>query len=524
MRLPDSEMTIPSVLQRAASMFGALEAIVEPPDRVTFDEVATLVDERARAFIASGVEPGDRVALWAPNGLEWILMSFAVYATGAVLVPINTRFKGEEAGHILDKSGAKILLTVTNFLSNNYVQLLEGVEGLDALEQTVVFAGSAPVGTVDFGDFLQRAKAIDPRESARRAAGVRASDISDIIFTSGTTGLPKGVILTHGASVATYEQWNQRVGTRQGDRMIVVYPFFHTAGLKSGVLAAFLRGITLVPHAVFDVESIMKLVAEERISVLPGPPSIFQSILSHPSLAAFDISSLRLSVTGAAVVPVQLIERMRAELQLSVVTAYGLTETHGTATACWGSDSAETIATTVGLPLEGLDIRIVDDEGRDLPVGGSGEILVRGFNVTAGYVGDLEATSAAIVDGWLRTGDIGYLREDGYLSLVDRKKDIYIVGGFNVSSAEIEAMILRCDDVAQVAVVGAPDERLGEVGAAFVVERSGHSVDTDALIEWCREHMANYKVPRHIYIVESLPVNASGKIQKVLLREQARSL
>ncbi len=307
--------------------------------------------------------------------------------------------------------------------------------------------------------------------------------------------------------------------------MLVVYPFFHTAGLKSGILAAFLRGVTLVPHAVFEVESVMARVAAERISVLPGPPSVFQAILGHPGLARWDLSSLRLSVTGAATVPVELIERMRRDLGFeSVVTAYGLTETHGTATACVGSDPAETIARTVGRPLEGLEIRIVDDEGRTLRDGESGEVAIRGFNVTEGYYRDPDATAEAISDGWLRTGDVGYLGSDGYLRLIDRKKDLVIVGGFNVSPAEVEAAILARGDVVQVAVVAAPDERLGEVPAAFVVARAGRDVDPDEVIAWCRERIANYKVPRFVRVVDELPLNASGKVQKVLLRAEAAKL
>jgi len=514
--------TIPAVLRRAAADHGALEAVVDPGGRPTFAEIEAQVDLRARALVASGVEPGDRVALWAPNGLEWVVLSFAVYAVGAVLVPINTRFKGAEAAHILRTSGARTLFTVTDFLDTDYVDLLRGQASLEALAETVVVSGSVHAGTVDRHEWLGRGEDVDPGEVRRREAQLGAESTSDIVFTSGTTGRPKGVVLRHGASVETYLQWSGRVGLRAGDRMLVVYPFFHTAGLKSGILAAFLRGVTLVPHAVFEVESVMARVASERISVLPGPPSVFQAILGHPGLPGWDLSSLRLSVTGAATVPVELIERMRRDLGFeSVVTAYGLTETHGTASACVGSDPAETIATTVGRPLDGLEMRIVDDEGDTLEAGESGEVAIRGFNVTAGYYGDPDATAEAIPDGWLRTGDVGYLGPDGYLRLIDRKKDLVIVGGFNVSPAEVEAAILAREDVVQAAVVAAPDERLGEVPAAFVVARPGRDVDPDEVIAWCRERIANYKVPRFVRVVGELPLNASGKVQKVLLREEA---
>jgi len=516
--------TLPEVLHAAARQFGDLEAVVEPPLRPTFAEVDRLVAQRARALLACGVQPGDRVALWAPNGLEWILLSFAVYSSGAVLVPINTRFKGEEAAFVLRQAGVRLLLTVTDFLDTDYPARLDGHD-LPELAQIVVVSGEASPGCTAKANFLAGAARVPAAAVAEREAGLDGSSVCDIIFTSGTTGKPKGAQLTHGASIATYRQWADRVGLRAGDREVIVYPFFHTSGLKSGVLAAFLKGATLVPHAVFDVTSVMRVVAEERITFLPGPPSVFQSILSHPELDRFDVGTLRLSVTGAATVPVELIERMRTELRLeSVVTAYGLTETHGTATVCFGSDPAQTIAETVGAPLDGLELRVVDDDGVDVPAGEVGEVWVRGFNVTAGYFGDPDATAEAVVDGWLRTGDVGWMGPDDHLRLVDRKKDLLMVGGFNVAPAEVERVLLCRDDVAQVAVVAAPDARLGEVGAAFVVPRPGRVVDPDEVVGWCREQMANYKVPRYVVLVDALPVNASGKVQKTVLREQARRL
>jgi acyl-CoA synthetase (AMP-forming)/AMP-acid ligase II len=516
--------TIPAVLHRAAERFGDLEAVVDPPERPTFAGIERQVVDRARALVAAGVGAGDRVAIWAPNGLEWIRWSFAVYSAGAVLVPINTRFKGEEAAHVLRTAGVGLLLAVTDFLDTDHVAMLRAVPGLE-VPQTVVLSGPVPDGAVGSDELLARSSSVAAEEVAAREGSLAASSPSDIVFTSGTTGRPKGVVLTHGASVETYRQWSARVGLRQGDRELLVYPFFHTAGLKSGVLAAFLRGVTVVPHAVFDVVPVMERVAAERITFLPGPPSVFQSILNHPELDRFDVSSLRLSVTGAATVPVELIERMRHDLGLeSVVTAYGLTETHGTVTACLRTDPAETIATTVGRPLDGLELRVVDDGGGDVTAGATGEVWVRGFNVTEGYFADPEATAEALTDGWLHTGDVGFVGDDGYLRLVDRKKDLVIVGGFNVAPAEVERVLLRRDDVAQVAVVAAPDERLGEVCAAFVVPRPGAEPPPDELRAWCRQRLANYKVPRHVVIVGSLPVNASGKVQKTVLREQARRL
>ncbi len=521
-----SSRTIPSVVRAAADDFATIEAVADGSFRPTFADVAASVELVERALIASGIQPGDRVGIWAPNRLDWILTSFGVYGVGAVLVPINTRYKGEEAAEVLRSADVRMLFTVTDFLGTDFTDLIAGLEGLEGVQETVVLSGPSADGSTSWSAFLERAEQTAPAEARAREAGVGPDDPSDVIFTSGTTGLPKGAVLRHGASVDTYDQWSRGVGLQEGDRMLIVYPFFHTAGLKSGILAAFIRGVTLVPHAVFEVRSVVDRVAEERITVLPGPPSIFQSILNDPDFDSFPLDTVRLSVTGATVVPVELIARMKSELGLdSVITAYGLTETHGTVTICEQTDPIETIATTVGHPLEGLELRIVDDDGRDRPAGEPGEVLVRGFNVMSGYFNAPEATAAAVdPDGWLHTGDVGTLGAGGYLRIVDRKKDIFIVGGFNVSAAEVESVILRRDDIAHVAVVASPDARLGEVGVAFVVPRPGSSPDAAEIVAWCREHMANFKAPRHVHLVDSLPTTSTGKVQKAELRRRAEDL
>jgi acyl-CoA synthetase (AMP-forming)/AMP-acid ligase II len=513
--------TIPATLRFAAERFASDEAVVDGSRRVTFAELAAQAGEAAAAFVHAGVHPGDRVAIWAPNSAPWIVASFGVYLAGAVLVPLNTRYKGEEAGHVLRTSGAKALLTVTDFLESDYLSLLDGVAGLDALELRIVLSGPVPDGAWGWDAFVASGSGAAPDEVARRGAAVEAGDISDIIFTSGTTGAPKGAMLTHGASVRTYTAWSDLVGLRHGDRYLIVYPFFHTAGLKSGILACVLTGATIYPHPVFDVVSVMRRVAEERITMLPGPPTVFQSILNHPDFASFDLSSLRLAVTGAAVVPVSIIRRMRDELRFeNVVTGYGLTETTGTVSMCRHDDPPEVIAETVGRPLPGVEVRVVDDDGKDAPIG---EFLVRGFNVMKGYFNNPEATEEAIdAEGWLKTGDVGLIDDGGNLRITDRKKDMYIVGGFNAYPAEIETVLLGHPDVAQVAVVGVPDDRLGEIGVAFVVPRAGHTVDPAEVVGWSKDRLANFKVPRRVVVVDALPLNPSGKVMKFVLRDSLR--
>ena len=361
------------------------------------------------------------------------------------------------------------------------------------------------------------------RDRGQALPPVEAADLADIVFTSGTTGAPKGAMLAQGPSVRTYEAWCDAVGLRRGDRYLCVYPFFHTAGLKSAVLACVLRGATILPHAVFDAGAVMRRIVDEQISVFPGPPTVFQSILEHPDRRRFDLSTLRLSVTGAASVPVEVVRRMRDDLGIAtVVTGYGLTETTGTVSMCRHDDLPEVVAHTVGKPLAGVSVRIVDEEDAAVGPGQPGEILVKGFNVMLGYFEDAEGTAAAVDnEGWLRTGDIGVVDEDGNLCITDRKKDMFIVGGFNAYPAEIEGLMLTHPEVAQVAVVGVPDDRLGEVGQAYIVRRRWDGeLDEGSLVGWCRAHMANYKVPRRILFVDELPLTASGKVQRFRLRPE----
>ena len=519
-----SRLTIPGVLQRAAATFGPADAVVDGANRLSFAGLYDASLTAARAVIASGVVPGDRVALWAPNSLEWIVASFGVYLAGGVLVPLNTRFKSHEAAYLVRTSGARLLLTVADFLDTDFVGIATGWDDVPSLRETVVMRGPGRPGALDGTGWAARGDRVDPDEVSARAAHIGADSTSDVIFTSGTTGAPKGAVLTHGASVRTYRTWADCVGLRGDDRYLIVYPFFHTAGLKSGVLACVLTGATMVPFPVFDVTTVMACVAEQRITMLPGPPTVFQSILNHPDFSRFDLSSLRLSVTGAAVVPVEIIRRMREELRFeTVVTGYGLTETTGTVSMCRHDDPPETVATTVGRPLPGVEVKVIDDSGGEVPIASTGELWVRGFNVMKEYFHDPEATAAAVDDeGWLKTGDIGYVGSDGNIRITDRKKDMYITGGFNVYPAEVEGIILRHPAVGQVALVGLPDERMGEIGEAVVVLRPGQPWDQDGFLRWCRENMANYKVPRSVRVIDSLPLNPSGKVMKFRLREEAQ--
>ena len=519
------ETTIPKLVRAAAQRYGDATAIEDIGEdgtvRFSFRELEAVSLRAARAFIAQGIERGDRVAIWAPNLHEWIVAALGLQSAGAVLVTLNTRLKGPEAAYILRKSGARILCTMGDFLGSDYAKMIAG-EDLPALEEIVIFRGQASSGK-RWTDFLAQGEVIDEAIARERAGSVEPGDLSDILFTSGTTGQPKGVMTAHEQNLRAFEVWTEVVGLRETDRYLIVNPFFHSFGYKGGWLSCLIRGATALPQRVFDVPDVLERIGRDRISVLPGPPTLYQSILVHPDRRQFDISSLRLAVTGAAAIPVELIKRMGDELGFeTIITGYGLTETCGIVSMCRYDDDPETIATTSGRAIPETEVRCVDPDGREVDRGQPGEVVVRGYNVMQGYFEDAAETAANIdTEGWLHTGDIAIMDERGYLRITDRIKDMFIMGGFNCSPAEIENLMFSSGDFAQVAVIGIPDDRMGEVGMAWVVPAPGRTLEPEGVIAWCRENMANYKVPRRVAVVDELPANASGKILKYVLRERA---
>ncbi|MFD0690679.1 FadD3 family acyl-CoA ligase [Actinomadura fibrosa] len=524
--------TTSALLADAARRIPAAEAVVEGDARLSYAGLDAAVTAAARAFIAAGLRTGDRAAVWGPNSTRWIIAALGLQRAGGVLVPLNTRFKGAEAAFILGKSRTRILCVETDFLGQDYPALLaagaggRGLErpyaGLPDLETVVAMDGPAEDGIVPWDLFLADGERVTAAEAAERAAGLGPGDLSDMMFTSGTTGRPKGAMCTHGQTLRAYAVWSNVVGLREGDRYLVVNPFFHGFGYKAGWLASLLTGATVLPARTLDVPRVLETVRRERVTVLPGTPTLYQTMLEHPAFSADGVASLRLSVTGAANVPPALLRRIKDELGFEhVVQGYGLTESCGIVAMCRYDDSLETVSSTVGRPLPGLEVAVVDASGAPVPAGTEGELLVRGYAVMKGYFGEDAETAAAVdADGWLHTGDIGAVDGAGRIRVTDRIKDMFIVGGFNAYPAEIERILSRHPDVAQAAVVGVPDERMGEVGAAFVVPRRGRTVDPAGIIAWSRAEMANYKVPRHVHVVPELPTNAAGKVAKTVLRER----
>ena len=506
-RAGDDPGTIPQVLDRIADQFSEHDALVTADRRLTFAELRDEVRRAAAAMIDLGVRAGDRVAIWSPNTWHWVVACLATTYAGGVVVPLNTRYTAGEASDILARTGAPLLFASGEFLGADKAASIDR-DSLPQLRHIVRVPIEKDDGTWDGFMAGGDLGAVDAR-----AGAVEPNDVSDILFTSGTTGRSKGALCAHRQSLAGSAAWAACGQITSEDRYLCINPFFHNFGYKAGILACLQTGATLIPQLTFDPEQAMQAVADHRITVLPGPPTIYQTLLDHPKRGDYDLSSLRFSVTGAAVVPVVLIERMQTELDIDIVlTAYGLTEANGFGTMCRPDDDAVTVATTCGRPIADFELRIGEQD----------EVLLRGPNVMLGYLDDPEATAAAIdSDGWLHTGDVGRVDDAGNLTITDRLKDMYICGGFNVYPAEVEQVLARLNGVAESAVIGVPDERLGEVGKAFVVTLPGTTLDAEAVIAYAREHLANFKTPRSVEFLDALPRNPGGKVVKPLLRERA---
>jgi HIP---CoA ligase len=511
----DDSRTIPQVLDQIAVRFADHDALVTEDRRLTFADLRAEVREAAAAMIDLGINAGDRVAIWSPNTWHWVVACLATHCAGGVMVPLNTRYTAREASDILARTGAPLLIAAGEFLGADRTAELDR-DALPDLRHIV----RIPIDTDDgtWEEFTERGRKQGTLDEVDgRSAAVKPDDVSDILFTSGTTGRSKGALCRHRQSLDAPAAWAACGELTSADRYLCINPFFHNFGYKAGILACLQTGATLIPQLTFDPEKAMQAVQDHRITVLPGPPTIYQVLLDHPRRGDYDLTSLRFAVTGAATIPVVLIERMQSELDIDIVlTAYGLTEASGFGTMCRADDDAVTVATTCGRPIADFELRI-DNPAED----GSGEVLLRGPNVMVGYLDDPEATAAAIdSDGWLHTGDIGRVDAAGNLTITDRLKDMYISGGFNVYPAEVEQVIARLDGVAESAVIGVPDERLGEVGKAFVVVKPGASLDSDTVIAYTREHLAKFKTPQSVEFLDVLPRNPGGKVVKPQLRER----
>ncbi|WP_207890645.1 FadD3 family acyl-CoA ligase [Vibrio sinensis] len=519
--------TIPGVVIDAASKYTGITAIRDGNESIAYEALPEKMVEVTKGLISLGVNKGDRVAIWAPNSMRWIVAALGLQAAGAVLVPLNTRMKVHEAKEIIERSGSKVLFCVGDFLNSDFPAQLADAMPVGLEKIVVMSKRTAPLqaNMLEWDDVIRAGERVSHHDVYSRLSSLEASDASDLMFTSGTTGKPKGVVSVHSACIQAFKEYIQIIGLRPAERYLVINPFFHAFGYKAGWVSALLAGATILPEQVFDAEKVLKRIESESINILPGPPTLYLSLLSHPNLNKTNLSSLRVAVTGASTIPPILIEQMKAELGIeTVTTAYGLTECGGLATICDPLSPSEVIAQTSGKAIAGTDVAIFDKQGQQLSYGEAGEVCIRGFHVMKEYFEDPTATEETIdSEHWLHTGDLGVLDAMGNLKITGRIKDMFIVGGFNCYPAEIEAALAENTQIAQSAVIGVPDERMGEVGCAYIVVKDGSELDETEVIRWSRERMSNYKVPRYVRFVDSLPVNASNKVLKNELVQRFQS-
>lgn len=525
----DTAKTIPQLLE-SQSTLGNHMAVIDADKRVTYAQLLQSVKTAAKAYMANGLSRGDRVAIWAPNRLEFILALLGAQYIGAIVVPLNTRYTGREAVDILSRSGSRILLTWEGFLGKSFSGLLRDASlapdapDLNALGLIINMGNVAAESCLNWTEFLATGECITDEELNQASEQVTADDVADILYTSGTTGVPKGVMSAQRQTIGVARAWAVGAELSQQDKYAVVNPFFHGFGYKAGMTTSLIAGATIYPVPVFDADELLELIQREKITVLPGVPTIFMTLIDHPRLNEYDLSSLRFAIAGATSAPDTLFHDMVNILGFKTVAqAYGLTECVVATMSRHGED-LDHVSQTTGPAIEETEIRLIDENGAEVPHESEGEILLRGANVMLGYFEDPEATAAAIdADGWFHTGDIGRLDEHGCLKITDRIKDMFIVGGFNVYPAEVESVLRHHPAVNESAVIGIPDDRLGAVGRGYVAffHDAEPKPTSEELISFCKENLSNFKVPREIIIVEDFPRNAMGKILKTELRTNA---
>src|SRR5499426_482924 len=523
----------------AAARWGDREALVCGDRRYTFRQITSEVDRVARGLIHAGVRPGEKVAIWLLNCPEWIFAMFALAKIGAVHVPINTRFRTVDLGQVLERSNTTTLITHDVSGPIDYLGMVRELAALAGsgvtrrvqsaslpdLERVIVVSDGVYPGAWSWPELLASATAADAATLAARAAAVRPSDTVFIMYTSGTTGFPKGVMRDHTLLAHLADRY-RRLASTERDVFLNYLPLFHIFGYIEGPLGSMLTGYRQILTDTFDPDEALDLIEREGVTHIDGFDTHLKLLIDAQEARPRNLSTLRTGViAGGSASATPLVYRARKVLApLRHLTAYGMTEVGATISLSFLDSTAEQACEASGAPCEGFEVRVIDPEtGRDQPRGTAGEVLVRTRYLMQGYYRDPEATARAVdADRWFHTGDAGILRADGHLRFVGRYKDMIKVGGENVDPTEVESYLATYPGVRQAAVVSYPDARLGEVGVAFVQAAAGSEVTPDELIAFCRGRIASFKIPRHVFVVDELPMTPSGKVQKARLRDEAQ--
>jgi fatty-acyl-CoA synthase len=521
-RTPLLGETIGAAFDRTVERFGVREALVSRHQdlRYTYAELAEAVDGVARGLVAMGLEPGERVGIWSPNCAEWALVQFATAKLGIILVNINPAYRTSELEYALRQSGCRALVSAQAFKTSDYAAMVQEVRpSLDALEQVVFLDGP------DWDGLLAAGDGVSPGELAERQAATQFDDPINIQYTSGTTGFPKGATLTHHNILNNGYFVGLGCRYSEEDRICIPVPFYHCFGMVMGNLAAIAHGACMViPAPAFEPVAVLETVQEEGCTSLYGVPTMFIAELEHERFSEFDLSSLRTGIMAGSPCPIETMRRVVSEMNMEEVTiCYGMTETSPVSTQTGADDPLDKRVGTVGRVHPHVEIKVIDPVSqRVIERGETGELCTRGYSVMLGYWDDEERTAEALDrGGWMHTGDLAVMDDEGYLKIVGRSKDMLIRGGENVYPREIEEFLYTHPDVADVQVIGVPDARYGEEIMAWIVPRAGAAPDQEAIAEFCRGKIAHYKVPRYVQCVDEFPMTVTGKVQKFKLRERA---
>jgi len=535
--VPLSESTIGEFLSDTVRRFPDRQAVVfrEQGVRWTWKEFGEQVDRLAAGLLSLGLAKGDRVAIWSPNRIEWLLTLFATARIGAVLVNINPAYRVSELEYALRKVRCKALVTAEQFKTSKYISMLLDIAPELMLQQAgdlhcarlpelrAVVAVSDPGirGVVPFSAVMEKGEAI-LRNEGQTTIVLSAHDPINIQFTSGTTGSPKGATLTHRNIVNNGRFVAMAMKLSEADSLCIPVPLYHCFGMVLGVLACVSVGAQMVfPGEGFDAVATLASIAEERCTALHGVPTMFIAELEHPEFAAFDLSSLRTGIMAGSPCPVETMKQVMARMHMQEITiAYGMTETSPISFQSATTDPLDKRTTTVGRIQPHLEVKIVDALGNTVPVGATGELCTKGYSVMLGYWEDEGKTHESIVDGWMHTGDLATIDAEGYCNIVGRLKDMVIRGGENIYPREIEEYLFRHTKIQNVQVFGVPDEKTGEELCAWIVLRQGEYASEEDIRDFCRGQIAHYKVPRYVHFVDEMPLTVTGKVQKFVMREE----
>lgn len=528
--------TIPQLLHRAVEKFGPQDCMIFPHQniRYTYREFSTKVDALAAGFLALGLNPGDRVGIWSPNRIEWVLTQFATARAGLILVNINPAYRLSEVEYALNKVTCKALVLAKSFKSSMYLEMIQTLAPeletcaaghLNAAKlphlRNVIVMGNAAKGTYAFDAVPALATPDHDARLGEIDATLSPNDPINIQFTSGTTGAPKGATLTHHNIVNNAGFTTDRINLGPTDRLCVPVPLYHCFGMVMGVLGAITKGAALVfPDEGFDPITTLQAISDERCTAVYGVPTMFVAMLQDLETGDFDVSSLRTGIMAGAPCPVDVMERVNTQMNLHEMTiCYGMTETAPVSFQSFVDDPIGKRCGTVGRIHPHLEVKIIDENGNPVAVGETGELCTKGYSVMDGYWGEPEKTADSIIDGWMHTGDLATLDDAGFCSIVGRLKDMIIRGGENIYPREIEEFLFRHPQISAVQVFGIPHEKLGEEVCAWVIAKPGETPEPQEIRDFCKGQIAHYKIPAHVRIVGEIPMTITGKPQKFVMRD-----